>query len=452
MSGGLGSNSRNVVRVLWVTKFVPHVPSTGALTRSFHLLRAATRVGHVTLIAAPDPGRGEALQHARDFTDLRELPAPPGVLPGPFARLKDLSHTVEFRYPRARPVGRLADQGRAARHAFGLGSAYDVAALKAAVRELLRKQRFDLIVADHTRTAVAIGPLTDGLRARRVASLHDVVSLSEARSLAARSRHPSWLERHMLARIAEEERGILRRYDTVLVPSSLDAAELARLVPDPPVHAVPNGVDAEYFARSSPAIQGAPTRRELVFTGDLAHPPNPAGLTWFITNVWPRLRSYEPAAQLQIVGAGPVPGALDGLVRETPGVRLHVSVPDVRPYLASASVAIVPLLSGSGTRLKILEALAAGLPVVSTTIGAEGLEVVDGADLLLADDPETFVTHIVSLMEHPDDAQRLVDHGRATVTRLYNWPGIESQFTTILAALLNENGRPPFPTTQFSER
>jgi glycosyltransferase involved in cell wall biosynthesis len=156
----------------------------------------------------------------------------------------------------------------------------------------------------------------------------------------------------------------------------------------------------------------------VVFTGAMRHAPNADGARWYLDHVHPMVAERIPSLRVAIVGADPPP---DLRARQSAGVEVTGRVDDIRPWLANASVAIVPLLSGGGTRLKILEAMAAGIPVVSTTVGAEGLDLADGSDLLIADSPRAFADAILRVLYDSSLAESLSERGRVTVLARFDW-------------------------------
>jgi glycosyltransferase involved in cell wall biosynthesis len=156
-----------------------------------------------------------------------------------------------------------------------------------------------------------------------------------------------------------------------------------------------------------------------VFTGLLSYPPNIDAVEWFCEAVLPRVAQRHPDVEFSIVGDKP-PSTVRALARR-PGVEVTGRVPDVRPYLANASAVVVPLRSGAGTRLKILEAMAMQRPVVATSQGAEGLQVTSGVDILLGDTPAALADHICELLANPTLGDRLALAGRRLVEGAYDW-------------------------------
>jgi glycosyltransferase involved in cell wall biosynthesis len=184
------------------------------------------------------------------------------------------------------------------------------------------------------------------------------------------------------------------------------------------VHVVPTGVDTAYFAEV-----GGPARpRHMVFTGSMDWLPNEDGMVYFVRDVLPLIRRHEPTATLSIVGRAPTP-AIARLASEE-GVEVTGRVDDVRPHMAAGAVYIVPLRIGGGTRLKIFEAMAMGKPVVSTTIGAEGLPVTPGADVVIADTAETFADAVVRLFRDDAERRRIGAAAKRLVAERYDWSAV----------------------------
>jgi len=225
----------------------------------------------------------------------------------------------------------------------------------------------------------------------------------------------SWLQWHKLR---SYEASVCRRADRVLACSKVDAMALARLVPGLQVVVVPNGVDISHYQPGN--IAPAPLGDQaLVFTGKMDFRPNVDAVLWFGSQVWPRVQQAEPNARFYIVGRDPHP-RLDPLA-EMPGVTLTGFVDDIRPYIAAASVYVVPLLTGGGTRLKVLEAMSTGKALVSTTLGCEGIDAQPGRDLILADEADQFASQVVALLRDVPRREALGRAARAFVERNFDW-------------------------------
>ena len=239
-----------------------------------------------------------------------------------------------------------------------------------------------------------------------------------------------WLLRSQFRRMRRFERDAVRRFDLVLAVSEADERTLQRLYGplERPVHVVPTGVDTTYFAPRDTPVRS----RHLVFTGSMDWLPNEDGVLHFVRDTLPLIREAEPSATLAIVGRDPTP-AVRRLAGEY-GVSVTGRVDDVRPHVAEAAVYVVPLRIGGGTRLKIFEAMSMGKPIVSTTVGAEGLPVDDGLHLMLADTPEAFAHAVVRLLQNQTERARLGDAARHLVLERYDWTAVSGHLDAALEA------------------
>jgi glycosyltransferase involved in cell wall biosynthesis len=166
-------------------------------------------------------------------------------------------------------------------------------------------------------------------------------------------------------------------------------------------------------------VPGAvPEAQSLLFFGALNYYPNESGLGWFLDQVWPLLRKSHPGVTLKVVGQHP-PESLKR--RRDPGVEIVGAVPDLRPWLSKATATLAPLHVGGGTRLKILEAMAMGRPVVSTRIGAEGIDIADGEQVLLGDTPEAFAAQVRRTLDDAELCRRMGTAARRLVEEKYGW-------------------------------
>ena len=221
-------------------------------------------------------------------------------------------------------------------------------------------------------------------------------------------------------RVHDFEASLVGRAAGFSCVSSLDAARLFELGAGPAPLVVPNGVDlARYEFRGE-----RPGTGSFLFVGDLSWPPNAEGLRWFASEVWPLVRASAPRARLRVLGRG----APADLVRIAPDWEFLGEGGDTRPHWAQADAAIVPLLAGGGTRLKVLEAAACGVPVLSTSVGAEGLELEPESEILLRDDPPAFAEAAVRLVERAGLRSSLSRAAREKVARRYDWSRIGTSF------------------------
>ncbi len=220
------------------------------------------------------------------------------------------------------------------------------------------------------------------------------------------------------------EKRIYERFERVVLVSGKDAEYLRELNPRLPTAVIPNGVDLEYFT----AGDVSPSNATLVFLGNYEYGPNVTAAVSLVTDILPRVQTQVPKASVKIVGASP-PAAL--LALEGQDVQVTGWVADVRPHLAQAACLVVPLFRGAGIRNKILEAMAMGRPVVSTPLGAEGIEVEPGENILLGKNAEELATRVVQLLRDEAICTRLSRGGRRLVERLYSWKKVGDSYESL---------------------
>lgn len=255
----------------------------------------------------------------------------------------------------------------------------------------------------------------------------------EYRVLERIAKHASWWRRHWLrreiGRVRRDEAEAWRRARHCLAVSSTDAAVIGA-ASHRPVTVVPNGIDLEELPVLPPE-EAEPDR--LVFIGTFRYWPNVDGVRWFVREVWPLVRAQRPGARISLIGFDPPPDIR--ALATVPGVEVVGAVPDIVPWLRRAMAVIVPLRAGGGTRFKLLEAFAVGRPVVSTTIGAEGIDAVPGEHFLAADDPPAFARAVVRLLERPELRIALTHAARRLVEREYGWAQLAERVLAVYREL-----------------
>jgi glycosyltransferase involved in cell wall biosynthesis len=383
-------------RVLFVTEKHPWPLDDGGQIRSFQILRALSQHGRVTLLST-DP--------------LRE---------GARAPFEALGIEVVLVAPHRRGWKLPFELARSlfTRRPWPLPKNFSHAML-AEIRRRLASASVDVLHLNHLDTAQYLEYLPELRATRTVVDTHNLLAgvyqkLCEAQSLPPQRAY-AWLQ---WTRMSRYEPALLRRAGRVLVCSEPERAQLAVRGVDH-VLVVPNGVDTSYFTPEAPRAAGASAALELVFTGGMDYLPNESGAHWFLEHVFPLVLRERPQARVTFVGKNPSERLR---ARARPQQIVFTGrVEDVRPFVRAAQLFVVPLQIGGGTRLKVLEALAMGLPLVSTRIGAEGLELRDGEDLVLADEPADFAAAVLALASDPERARRLAASGRARVLELYDW-------------------------------
>ncbi len=250
---------------------------------------------------------------------------------------------------------------------------------------------------------------------------HDIESELMQRYIAYESHFlPRMYAHRTVSLLRKVERQLLLECDAHLAVSEEEAGKLRELAPAAQVHVIENGVDTAYF--SLPAAEPAhsfASRRDIVFVGSMDFHANIDGITYFASECWPAIKAANPQLRLVVVGSRPAPEVRALAKRE--GIVVTGTVDDVRMYYAGALAAIVPLRIGGGTRLKILEAMAAGVPVISTRLGAEGLSVAPGLNILFADTSSEITAAACELAGSAQLWSRLSHAGRELVQARYDW-------------------------------
>lgn len=394
------------MRILYLCQLVPYPADAGPKVRAYYTLRYLAERHAVTLAAFGRPDdRAGAVEHLREFCQaVHTVPIRRGRLRDGLTLLACLVSGRSFIIERDR-----------------------VAAMNELVDELLASGAFDAVHADQLWMAQY------ALRAKRVGGKQVLTVLDEHNAcfqiverLAAGEENP--LKRLVLQR----ERGALRRFeartlgqfDQLATVTEEDRWILERLAEDEggkrftygqDSHTIPICVDTEAL-QPVRAQEGA---REVLHLGTMFWPPNVEGVVWFGREVWPRVKAAVPGARLTIAGKNP-PGEVLALAAD-PAVRVTGYVADPGPYLEQAGAFIVPLFAGSGMRVKIVDGWRWGLPVISTTIGAEGIEYREGENILIADEAEGFAAAVVRVLRDGGLNRALRVNGRRWVEERYDW-------------------------------
>ena len=282
----------------------------------------------------------------------------------------------------------------------------------AEVSRCLGREKYDVALIEHFWCAPYVEQIAPRA-ARVILDLHNIES-ALYRSLADSEPWPKSAAFGSFARaVRRMEVHWIPRFSSVLVASNEDAVRVRQIAPQTAVHVFPNAIPAV-------AEPHVPEENVIVFSGNLEYEPNVSAVRFFRSEVWPLLRERWPELGWRLVGRNPQ--AVAKYIGGDGRIEVTGPVAEAVPELARARVVVVPVLAGSGTRTKILEAWAAGRAVVSTTLGAEGLGVRDGEHLLLRDTPESFASAVSALLSAPEERLRLGAAGRSLLEREFTWP------------------------------
>jgi glycosyltransferase involved in cell wall biosynthesis len=390
------------VRILFLSPRQCWPARSGAKLREYHFARALAQRGPLTYLHFTDPGAAPLTREDLPFCqEVVAIPKPSAYGPTKLA------------------------QGLLGRWPLPILN-YTSPEMSAAVDRLTATEEYDLIHLDsiHMIRYGEAAARRGGSVARVVYNWHNIESEAMQRfSATVSSPAKRWYARLTASKLAALEQGILKTAFGHVVCSEREREALQRLAPSARIAVIENGVDVAGFAAA--ADNSLPTRdtaaHKIVFVGLMDYFPNVEAATSFTQRIWPVFRQRFPNMNLWIVGANPAPAVLK--LGDLEGVTVTGTVPEVRPYYRDALAAIVPLRTGGGTRLKILEAMAAGVPVVSTPLGAEGLTVTPGENILLADpdDVETWLQHLELLAGSEPARKGLSASALELVRTRYDW-------------------------------
>jgi polysaccharide biosynthesis protein PslH len=402
------------MKILWVNAGLLLPLDKGGKLRTWHLMRHLALRHEITYLSFADP-----TQPAADIAGMREVASRLVTIP----RKDPAKGTARFYLDAA---SYLVD-----------GAPYAVAkyrseSLRDALSKLLATGGFDAVISDFL---VPVVNLPDHLPCRSILFTHNVEAEIWRRH-AENATNPAarFLLTQQWRRMLRFEQEALARFDLVLAVSDADRETFERLYPTAlkqSAFVVQTGVDTTYFAPAAPATAARPAH--LVFTGSMDWLPNEDGMLYFVREILPLIRQAEPQTTLSIIGRAPTPAVKR--LAEDAAIEVTGRVDDVRPHIAAGSVYVVPLRIGGGTRLKIFEAMSMAKAVVSTTVGAEGLPVTTGDNVLIADEPAAFARAVVTLIRDPDERRRLELEARRLVVARYDWSAVAGDFDEALGRL-----------------
>jgi glycosyltransferase involved in cell wall biosynthesis len=404
------------MKILFVATNLPVPPNNGQAIRSLSIIQALESSGHeLSFISFANKGGMENLHPLSSFCrsiDLLER------------EMINLTQQADY----LRRIGFLL-----ALRSFSVERFRSVA-MREKIQNKLQTTRFDLILSD------GIYALTNVPQTKVPIALncHNIeYAILERYSQLERNplkQYYAKIESHLM-RIAERHR--CHRAALALVCSQVDLEILRMLHSDLPVFVVPNVIDTDLIRPVEGSIRQS-SNPVLLFQGGMDWYPNRDAVEYFIRMILPRVRTDCPKARFIVAGRNP-PAQFIEKFRSDPLIEFTGTVPDMRPYLAAASVVIVPLRLGGGTRIKILEACAAGKPIVSTSIGAEGLNLEAGKEIILADNPAEFARSVINLLQDPARCEVLARSSRSAVVERYSHLTLKQSLDALISNLVPSN-------------
>jgi glycosyltransferase involved in cell wall biosynthesis len=399
----LPSLSQAGMKILWVKTDFLHPTTRGGQIRTLEMLRRLHRRHEIHYVGFEDALNPEGMRRSSEYST-RSYPVPHQPVS---------KHSIRF-------AGQLAG-GLVSRLPVA-GMRFRSAAMRATIADLISSQQFDAKVCDFLFPSASIEDMRGW-----VLFQHNVeTTIWERHAQAGRTPLHRAYFRMQARKMFAWERAVCRAVSHVVAVSEVDERTMRERFEIDRISSIPTGVDLEYFARP----WEAPHVYDLVFVGSMDWMPNIDGITWFLAEVLPLIYAKKPDCRIAIVGRTP-PRSLVAEGRN-PLVTVTGTVPDVRPYLWQSAVSIVPLRVGGGTRLKIFEAVAAGTPVISTTIGAEGLPLRHGETVRIADSPTAFAAECIDLLDNEYARNAIAEQALDLVRERFSWEQVAHQFEDTL--------------------
>jgi glycosyltransferase involved in cell wall biosynthesis len=399
------------MKILWVCPFFPYPPDTGIRIREYNLISTMSQKHKVTLfslIQAP-----EELQYVDELkaycsSIIAVLPDSqvPGLIDGR-RRAPDALWGIVDKSPH-RFYGRPSSN------------------VKAHLQEVLKHDKFDVLLVDTLFMSNYLWGLFPLSGITTVLVEHNVETLIQKQQFAAARPVPQKLRKWLYYRsFIGFERRACRLYDYIVTVSELDRSRLLAIAPEVGsrrVVVIPNGVDTALGSLPAPRVEPD----SLIYPGALTYHSNLDAMVYFLRESWPIIQKQRPQVRLRITGR--TDGVDLARLALTDQVVMTGYLDDIRSAVAQSWICVVPLRAGGGTRLKILESLALGTPVVSTSKGAEGLNLIPGRDILVADEPADFAEAVLNVLQDPVLRETLSRNGRQAVEAKYDWRIIGQQF------------------------
>jgi len=406
------------MKILWLKTELLHPVDKGGKIRTYHLLKHLKTDHHITYLtlddgsAAPDAS-ATADEYCHDLIRIPHLTRPK-FSAGFYTELAlNLASSLPYAIRK-----------------------YKSEAMTRAITEAVSKDKFDVIICDFLAPGVN---LPTDLKTPVVLFQHNVEAEIwrrhyEVQQNPAKRRYLYWQWR----KVQRFERDICRKVDTVIAVSEADAQMMEREYGVGKVYDIPTGVDVDFF---QPSTGSSASPNSLVFIGSMDWLPNEDAMRFFIDDILPIVKQRIPDVHLTIVGRNPYKSLLER-AQPDPALTVTGRVDDVRSYIDDAAAFIVPIRIGGGTRLKIYEAMAMEKPVISTTVGAEGLPLDDGAHLLIGDDPHSFAEGVVKVLSNSELAIRLGKNAARLVRQNFGWTGVAGTFADLCrATIIKETSR-----------
>jgi glycosyltransferase involved in cell wall biosynthesis len=382
------------MRVLLLTQVLPYPPDSGPKVKTYYVLKYLARQHDVTLVSfVRDSDKPEYIRHLEGLCE-RVITVP--ITRSPVRDLRFMGQSLLT----GQPWMMLRDERDEMRQVL---------------KDLAATTHFDVVHADQTNMGQYALPFTDS---RTVLDLHNALwvlykRLSETLPLTKPMRYILIRDWRLLKRYEGE---LCRNFDAVTAVTEEDRRWLVEAGARPDMPVIPIAIDTDEQSQ----IARKPSGPHIVHIGTMYWPPNIDGITWFLDEIYPLIKQQVPDVRCTLIGARP-PASIVERAQTDPSLTVTGYVEDPLPYLADSSMMVVPLRAGGGMRVKILTALSQGIPMVSTTVGCEGIAVKNGEDILIADDPQGFADASVRLLNDAILNERITANGRKTAENSYDY-------------------------------
>ncbi|MDA8156888.1 MAG: glycosyltransferase [Actinomycetota bacterium] len=400
------------MNILLISQDFPYPPVSGDRIRNYNLIKVLSRRHRIHLISFE--GHCQQEEHVAEMKKF-------------CASVKTVPLEKCNRFQRILRFARTVLSGQPQHNCFWVFQK----AMADAITQAIKGNQFDIIQIEHSHMAPYVRNIPAGGKLKKVLTLHNIGFVQYRRifqfekklRMKARFLH-SWLTSRRW------EPAYSMNFDKCVTMSEIDKRILHSANPGLDIDVVPNGVDLGFYKM----VPAKPGRNSILFVGILDYAPNADAVLYFSKEIFPRIAAQNPGMDFYVIGRNPTQQIRQ--LAGNPGIKVVCHAADLRPYYERCFAAVVPLRSGGGTRLKILEAMAMGMPVVTTSVGCEGIDVTDGENILIADSPGEFASNVIKIFSDRNRQVMIGAAARRLVEARYSWEKIGGHLENIYSGLL----------------
>jgi sugar transferase (PEP-CTERM/EpsH1 system associated) len=398
------------MKILYISPFLPYPPDDGDKIRLFNLIKKISNQHEVSIIALI-----RSPQEARFVPELKKYCAQVATVVQ-----KNLSRPMKLKALFQGVISKEPLESRLILSSQILNE----------IGKFTSRYQYDIVQIEHTSIASSIKAVARSCHSKKIIVIHNIGFIQYSRMLKVEKRLLSKIRTYANCKMLYKwEMQLIEKFDKCLTVSDKNKVIMQSINPNLDITVIENGVDIEHYK----PLPRSSHNKNLLFTGLMQYEPNHDAVLYFYREIFPLIERGMPSCRFFIVGKGPRE-EIRNLARYD-NVKVTGYVNDVVPYYEESDIFVVPLRAGGGTRLKILEAMALGRPVISTSLGCEGLDVVDGQHLLIADDPILFAEKTLQLFKDKVLYERLVRNARALVENRYSWTGIADRLLSFYSGI-----------------